>query len=225
MLLWVWAFGTSSVLMMMGLLTMIGAALVHHVIHDPGHSAIGAVFETVLGWLAVALLGILTFHAGVVANEMQNDHRSTQQQISILSDIGEPRRLAGIPTRRIEWEEPLAVASPRHGHVIYSSSLEQLLTHRQLCATVAHEWAHITRHHNRLLAVGRFASTSVPFLSASKRLMQVMRIATELEADDIAASRFGSDALADALSVSYPTEIGVEERVIRLRSGFPTKNK
>lgn len=212
-------------LIFLGLLTMIGAALLHHVNHEPGHSSIGAVFETALGWLAVALLGILTFHAGVVANEMQHDHRASQRQISLLVDFGEARSLEGIPTRRIEWEEPLAVASPRHGHVIYSSALEQLLTHRQLCATVAHEWAHIARHHSRLLAVGRFASSSVPFLPASRGLMQVMRIATELEADDMAASRFGAVALADALSVSYPSGIGVAERITRLKSRSTTKNR
>ncbi|MEY4997650.1 MAG: hypothetical protein RLY59_1054, partial [Actinomycetota bacterium] len=57
-----------------------------------------------------------------------------------------------------------------------------------------------------------------PGFSASARMAQATRIATELIADDEAVKLYGPEVVAHALEAAFGTSPLIEERVARLRN-------
>lgn len=199
-----------------GLLLMMGSALTHHVVHEPGNASISATVETIAGWIAVAIIGILAFRAGVAISELKADQDDDRRAIATLVLSASPIQLGRIRALQLDSNQPFIVALPRLHQVVLSRGLTDFLNSEQLVAAAEHEQAHLDRHHTRLLSLGRIASSSAPFVPASNHMFQVMRIATELDADDIAARRCGYEAVSQALGLTYPDEPGVAERVQRL---------
>ena len=218
MLAWILALAVGSLSLTTGLVMMIGSALAHHVEHVAGHDALTAISEIVLGWLSVAVMGIIAFRLGSTVSDIRSERREIARELHTLVGSGEVIHLSCGKALRVSSNQIFIVASHSYRHVIFSSALEAQLTPKQLCAAVSHEQAHLTQHHHLLLSVGRIVSASVPFIPASKHLYQAMRIATELAADDAAVAACGVDVTCDALLLAYPKELGVAERVARLRN-------
>ena len=126
--------------------------------------------------------------------------------------------LGSVDALCIDSSQPFIAALPRHRRVVYSSGLATILKSDELNAAACHEQAHLDRHHSRLLSVARLAASSTPFVPASAHMFRTMRVATELDADDVAASTFGDATTAAALVAAFPNETGVPERVSRLLS-------
>jgi hypothetical protein len=216
MLAWTATLLVGSTFILVGLLLMIGVALSHHVEHVPAHSATIGLIESVLGWIAVAVLGFVAFRIGVAVSELRAQQSSADREIVSLLASGTATIIDDREVLRVTWSRPFVVASPQQNQVLFSSALEDALTAVQLSAALAHEWAHIDQRHAALLAIGRVTSSALPFVRANERMMQVMRISTELEADDIASRKCGRDATMAALRVAYPYETGVLERIERI---------
>ena len=92
------------------------------------------------------------------------------------------------------------------------------LSRDELAAVVAHETAHLRLHHRSVLRLSKLAGSVVPVFRATGSFSQVVRIATELAADDYAAKRCNPEVLAHALVITYPTASGIAERGFRLHA-------
>jgi Zn-dependent protease with chaperone function len=85
--------------------------------------------------------------------------------------------------------------------VILSTGALQELDPAQLAAVLAHERAHLTGRHHRLLALARIGSLVLPFLPLMRDAdAQVARL-VEMHADDAAARASDPRSLATALVV------------------------
>ncbi len=85
--------------------------------------------------------------------------------------------------------------------VVLTTGALQALSPDQLQAVLAHERAHLTGHHHRLLAMARIARQILPFLPLTRDAdVQVARL-IELHADDTATRTSDSAPLAAALVV------------------------
>ena len=216
MIAWVVALVAGAGLTATGLMLMVGPALIHHVEHEAGHSVDAAITETILGWSSVGAIGILAFRVGATVGDLRAEERDSRRETLTLVESGEPVLLGSVKSIRIHSATPFIGAFPSYGRVVFSSGLENALTCDQLLSAAAHEQAHLDRHHRGLLTLARIAASSAPFIPASRHMLQAMRVATELDADDVASSQFGAVVTSSALLASYPNEIGVAERVARL---------
>ena len=102
----------------------------------------------------------------------------------------------------VEHSEPVAYCvAGRHPTVILSTGALQELDPAQLAAVLAHERAHLTGRHHRLLALARIGSLVLPFLPLMRDAdAQVARL-VEMHADDAAAQASDPRSLATALVV------------------------
>jgi Zn-dependent protease with chaperone function len=87
----------------------------------------------------------------------------------------------------------------RQDTVILTSGTIKLLTAPQLAAVLAHEQAHLTARHHRLLAAAAFARRALPELPLLRDLTTRVRRLLEMHADDVAARTHDPEALATAL--------------------------
>ena len=206
---------TASLTIALGLL--IGQALQHHVEHVPGHTAARATVDTLLGWLAVAVTGILAFRIGAAGAELRAS--AQHQKANLTRSLSDAEIF--ITPEAIVWIVPSAArligVVPSPHRVIATTAVIELLDEEAFRAAVAHEEAHIQLHHIGLRTLTRLAESTAAGFRASRDYAQVVRVGTELIADQWAAERVGSEAVIRALVTLYPKTPGVEERVLRLR--------
>lgn len=108
--------------------------------------------------------------------------------------------------------EPIAYAVPgRPGYVVVSSGALDLLDDAERRAMLAHEQAHLDRHHHRFVRIGDVAAGALPPLRPMTRRL---RFATERWADEEAARVTGDRAVVAraiikvALARSGPVPVG-----------------
>lgn len=129
--------------------------------------------------------------------------------------------------------EPIVYAVPGNpGHVVVSRGALDLLDRDERLAMLAHEQAHLDRHHHRFVRVGEVAAGAVPPLKPMARRLQ---FATERWADEESALVVGDRAVVAraiikiALARTPPAPAaalamsgsGVRERVDALLDGPP----
>lgn len=215
--LWLTALGIASASLLGALGILISRALRHHVTHLEGHDIATPVIDSVLGWLAIAVLGILTFRLGVAAQEARANYREVG---AILAPVIAGARSELIGTQRVwvvDTELDLIAALPQARRVVLTQPVFSRLSDAQLRAALEHEASHLRHHHERILVIASLAEAVAPAFLAGKKMAQSCRIATELIADDDAARACGSEMTARALEVAYPNEPSVTDRVRRLR--------
>lgn len=88
----------------------------------------------------------------------------------------------------LDVDEPVAFSVPGTGSVVLSRGLLAVLDPRERQAVLAHEQCHLDRRHHRFLRTVGLAGAVVPILG---RLVAHVRLATEREADEAAASVVG----------------------------------
>ncbi|GAB2825191.1 hypothetical protein GCM10027022_14810 [Alpinimonas psychrophila] len=219
--LWMSALLISLTSLTVALGTLVGRALRHHVEHITNHDWLGPTIDTMLGWAAIAAFGLIAFRLGVAAQELRADTNARNLRLLMLLTGAVPLTVG---TRTVLLvESPLRVlgALPARHHVLLTTSLRDALTVPQLEAAVEHEQTHLREHHAALRGIGQLAVAVAPVFSASTRMAQATRIATELIADDVACAfatkKYGPDIVADALLAAFPKNPDITERVARLR--------
>jgi Zn-dependent protease with chaperone function len=178
-----------------GLSHLIGACVLRlrETYGTPGGATVAALGLTLAG--AVAARTVLTAMTYL---------RSAGQQALLHAETA---RLVGraepsLGAVLVEHSDPVAYCvSGRHPTVILSTGAVQALEPAQLSAVLAHERAHLTGRHHRLLAMARIGHLVLPFLPLMRDAdAQVARL-VEMHADDAAARASDPRSLATALVV------------------------
>ncbi|HTA09426.1 MAG TPA: M56 family metallopeptidase [Streptosporangiaceae bacterium] len=178
-----------------GLSHLIGACVLRlrETYGTPGGATVAAIGLTLAG--AVAARTVLTAMTHL---------RSAGQQALLHAEtarlVGRPEPSLGAVL--VEHSDPVAYCvAGRHPTVILSTGAVQALEPAQLSAVLAHERAHLTGRHHRLLALARIGRLVLPFLPLMRDAdAQVARL-VEMHADDAAARAGDPRSLATALVV------------------------
>jgi Zn-dependent protease with chaperone function len=178
-----------------GLSQLIGACVLRlrETYGTPGGATVAALGLSLAG--AVAARTVLTAMTHL---------RSAGQQALLHAEtarlVGRPEPSLGAVL--VEHSDPVAYCvSGRHPTVILSTGAVQALEPAQLSAVLAHERAHLTGRHHRLLAMARIGRLVLPFLPLMRDAdAQVARL-VEMHADDAAARASDPRSLATALVV------------------------
>lgn len=214
--LWLGALGVATVSLLSALGIFIARALRHHLTHVPHHNIVGPLIDSILGWVSIAILGIIAFRLGVAAQELRAARRSMTELLSPIIAGAELLRVNDRKVWLVESPQRLIAALPQAHRVVVSSALREVLTPEELGAAVEHETSHLRRHHALILAIGSLAEAVAPGFLAGQRLAQSCRIATELIADDDAAKRCDRRVTAAALQSAYPDDPSIADRASRL---------
>ena len=214
--LWLASFVISALAISSALGLFIALALRHHLTHVPGHDTVGPLIDSVLGWLSIAVIGILAFRMGVAVQDARAAVNSMTVELAPLIAGATRTEVAGRTLWVVDANVPLIGA--RAGRVLGTSAIVARLTAEELHAVVEHEHAHIFMNHARVIAIANIAEAIAPSVKAGSGFASAARITTELIADDAAARICGPLVLAGALDKAYPSDLGVQERILRLRS-------
>jgi Zn-dependent protease with chaperone function len=216
-LVWWFIFlAIASIALVTALVGLIVKALLHHVMHIEGHGILMPILDNIFGWLAIAVLGILAFRLGAAVSNQRHQHREEMHSVNALMALSESQEMFGYSVTVCESELRLISASPEHHTIIISTGLIDAVTPEQLKAAIVHEQAHLDGHHGVIRRIGTIALATAPGFSATTRMAQATRIATELIADDKAAEVCGKKVVADALVACYGDSSLIRERVARL---------
>jgi Zn-dependent protease with chaperone function len=153
--------------------------------------------ETVAGLLALAAVaGGLLLGGGMIGLRAW---RATRRHRELLALAGRPA--ADLPgVTMLEHGRPFAYCLPgRPGPVVISSAALGRLQAGQLAAVLAHERAHQTGHHHRLVLLTQVLRVGFPWLPAARLAHQEVARLVELAADDAAARVQGRRQVAAAL--------------------------
>jgi Zn-dependent protease with chaperone function len=214
--LWLLTFVVAAVSISIALGLFIAAALRHHVTHVAGHDTVGPLVDQFLGWLAIAVVGVLAFRLGTA---VQDARSAVAQMTGEFAHLFAGAHITLIGDREI-WrvESSIPLVGARSGRVVATSAMLEILNDAHLAAVIEHEYAHISHRHARIVAIANLAEAIAPALRAGQGFGSAARITAELIADDVAAARCGISSTAEALLVAYPDAAGVPERVTRLRN-------
>jgi Zn-dependent protease with chaperone function len=114
--------------------------------------------------------------------------------------VGRPE--PGLGAVLVEHSQPAAYCvAGRHPTVILTTAAVRILAPGQLEAVMAHERAHLTWRHHRLVAMARISRRALPFLPLMRDAETQVERLVELHADDAAAQARDPDSLATALVV------------------------
>ena len=151
--------------------------------HDPTNSGLA-----LLALGALLFLVARTVHAGVRrTRELRASRRVcremaplTGELVVLLSDAADAYALPGRP-----------------GRIVVTRGMLRSLTAAERRLLIAHERAHLDRHHHRHISAVMLAASLNPLLG---RLRQTQALCVERWADEVAASSSGRSATADALT-------------------------
>ena len=101
-------------------------------------------------------------------------------------------------------------AGPRRDRILVTSGAIDLLPHPLLAAAVAHEEAHLDRHHHVQVTAARATRATTWRLGLLRHYADQVTRLVELDADDVAAKTHGSRKVAAALlELSQPRGVSV----------------
>jgi len=114
--------------------------------------------------------------------------------------VGRPEPALGAVL--VEHSQPAAYCvAGRHPTVILTTAALRVLAPGQLEAVMAHERAHLTWRHHRLVAMARISCRALPFLPLMRDAEAQVERLVEMHADDAATRARDPDSLATALVV------------------------
>ena len=126
--------------------------------------------------------------------------RQAQRHARTARLVGRPEPDLGAVL--VEHSQPAAYCvAGRHPTVIVTTGALQALAPGQLDAVLAHERAHLTWRHHRLLAMARISRRALPFLPLMRDAEAQVERLVELHADDAATRARDPASLATALVV------------------------
>nr|WP_225956716.1 M56 family metallopeptidase [Amycolatopsis lexingtonensis] len=196
--------------------------------HD-GLPALDPIAGTVSGTVLAAVIGQLAL-ASLRRRRRRNVlHR---RHLTALRLTG-ARDTRPVPTLWLPEARPIAYSlGGRRPLVVASDGLAARLTDRELGAVLAHERAHVRRHHHLLTAWSEVLGRTLRFVPLMRELPVAVRLLVELAADQAAAAQCGSEPLRSALlsirAVNGPPRAlalaggDTAIRLSRLGNGSPT---
>jgi Zn-dependent protease with chaperone function len=212
--LWMGTFFTAAACLTVGLGTFIALALRHYVDIVHPRDTIGPLIDAILGWLSLAIVGILAFRLAIEIQDARTAVDAATREFAPLLSFAQPQVIGSRKIFVMKSSIPLMGA--RAGRVLTTTAMVGRLSPEQLEVVAEHEFAHLSLRHDRVLAIANLSEAIAPAIRAGSGFASAARITTELIADDFAARRFGDRATAEALNAAYPDDIGVAERVARL---------
>jgi len=219
LVLWLWMLALA--LAALSLAVALGGLIQRSLRHETGTIAgavwLGPLVDTLLGWGAIAALGLVLLRLGVAVSELRHRLFVTRRQLAYLQRSSERASFGDIGAWRVQSTTAMVGSDAGSRRIFFTTALEAQLTEDQLVAALSHERAHIKGHHAFLRHVASLASATAPAFTSSSEMARATRIATELVADDAAARQHGAATVADALAASFPNESFIAERVQRLR--------
>lgn len=220
LILWMWvgALLTATLSLGIALAGLIQRSLRHETATIPGAVWLGPLIDTLLGWAAIAALGLLLFRLGVAISELRARLFAARRQLAYLQRSSEQTVRGGIISWRVPSATSMVGSDAQSRRIFFTTALEAQLTEDELIAALAHEQAHLSGHHALLRHVATLASATAPAFASSREMARATRIATELAADDAAVRQCGAETVARALRSSFPNEGFIDERVERLLS-------
>ncbi|BBX95507.1 M56 family metallopeptidase [Mycobacterium lacus] len=172
---------------------------------------VGPVVQAGIAALAGVAVGALTMVGWRLGRSMWRARAQSRGHAEKARMIG--RQIDGVGAVVIDAPERAAYCvAGRPDTIVVTSAALDALTDRHLQVVLAHERAHLTGHHQQVLAFARALAAAVPRVALfSKGAQEIARL-LEMSADDAAARRYGSQTLLDALlalSLGAPTPQGV----------------
>ena len=151
--------------------------------------------------LGLTLAGAILARTAVTAlTHVRAVGRQASRHAQAARLVGHPEPALGAIL--VDHPQPAAYCvAGRHPTVVLTTGALQALDPGQLEAVLAHERAHLSGHHHRLMAMARIARQVLPFIPLLRETdAQVARLA-ELHADDAAVRARGPRPLAAALVI------------------------
>jgi Zn-dependent protease with chaperone function len=176
-----------------GLSTLIGACVLRlrDAYATPGGATVAALGLTLTG--AIAARTVVT-----AATHLRASRRHALRHAEAARLVGRHEPIPGAVL--VDHAQPAAycVAGPQPTVIVTSGAL-RALDPGQLDAVLAHERAHLTYHHHRLLAIARIGSQVLPFVPLTRDMAPQVERLIELHADDAATRAHDGEVLATAL--------------------------
>jgi Zn-dependent protease with chaperone function len=156
------------------------------------------------GGRAIAIAGVLVAAAvvlraaGCAAYELHRGQHDRREHAALVAAAGRPGDEPDVMI--VDHDAPAVYCLPcgRHQIVISAGALAAL-TPEQLHAVLAHERAHLRRHHHVILALATALARAFPRVPLLSQAQPQLAVQAEMAADDAAARRHRRDDLATAL--------------------------
>ena len=178
-----------------GLSHLIGACVLRlrDTYATPGGAAVAGLGLSLAGVVAACITITAVTHLSAV-------RRQALLHAQTVRLIGRPEPALGATL--VDHAQPSAycVAGP-HPTVILTTGALAALDPEQVKAVLAHERAHLARHHHRMLAIARIGRQVFPFIPLMRDLDAHVTRLVEMHADDAATGARDARPLATALVV------------------------
>ena len=215
---WLTLLTLSGAALITALIGLASRALQQHIGEIDSARIIGPIAEYVAGWIALAALGIIAFRLIAAIGELNTERTALISRWNLIAPAARQGTSDQNQVMIFDSPEAILLSIPQANVIVVSSQLVDTMDPQLLAAAVAHEQAHLDGRHGLIRLIGVLALAIAPVFTASTRMAQATRIATELIADDAAATTYGRTTVADALEQAFPVSSLIEERVSRLRS-------
>jgi beta-lactamase regulating signal transducer with metallopeptidase domain len=148
----------------------------------------------------VAAATVLLRAAGCAARELLRGRRDWREHAALVAATGRPGDAPDVAI--VNHDAPAVYCLPRGRHrIVVSAGALAALTPAQLHAVLAHERAHLRRHHHVTLTLATSLARAFPRVPLLSQARPQLAVLAEMAADDAAARRHRRDDLAAALVV------------------------
>src|SRR5215472_16301799 len=186
--------------------------------------------QAVPGGRAIAIAGLLVAAAvvlraaGCVACEFRSGRRDRREHAARVAATGRPGDELDVAI--VDHDAPAVYCLPcgRYQIVISAGALAAL-TPEQLRAVLAHERAHLRRHHHVILALATALARAFPRVPLLSQAQPQLAVLAEMAADDAAIRRHRRDDLAAAGARPATLAASGPEAIVRLQRIFTTQQQ
>ena len=164
-----------------------------------------AVAQNVLGWLALACIGVITFHLASAGQWLKAERLDYARQAgAVISHSRETEW--GDDVREVPLDRHLISAYPQTQTVLISDFSSRHLSANEMHAAITHERAHLNRNHAFVVALTQLAMAAAAGVDASRRFARAVKLAIEFAADDEALAASNRTDLANAIRKTAETD-------------------
>lgn len=182
----------------------------------------GAILAWVVGGIAFAtLIAGLSVVLGRAEEQWRRDAATRAAMVRALAGSQAYDGPPGVHVRVLPNGPASAWSTRCHGNrVMIGSGLADRLSPDELAAVIAHECAHLSGWHDRVLFLAQVNAASFPWIPGARSFAARVNLLIELAADDRAAELCGPEPVVRALRLlSEIGEVpGAEQRADRLSS-------
>jgi beta-lactamase regulating signal transducer with metallopeptidase domain len=193
--------------------------------------------QAVPGGRVIAIAGLLVAAAvvlraaGCVAYEFRRGLRDRREHTALVAASGRPGDEPDVAI--VDYHAPAVYCLPcGRNQIVISAGALAALTPEQLHAVLAHERAHLRRHHHVNLALATALARAFPRVPLLGQAQPQLAVLAEMAADDAAIRRHHRDDLAAALVVlasagARPATLAASgpEAIVRLQRILTTQQQ